>query len=184
MEKFKNYADQTYELYVKEYPWFYMPVTMHKLLIHSSQIIPNFELPIGFYSEEAQESRNKDNKNIRLYHTRKMNRIITISDQFNFLHATSDPIISLISMSFHRSKKKTQALPEDAAKMVKLNNSSEENEESDEEEAEDEDENDDESEFRDNNNNSIDLDRQFESILNIESNKISNLENSDFYSDF
>lgn len=25
LEKFKSYCDQTYELYVKEYEWFYMP---------------------------------------------------------------------------------------------------------------------------------------------------------------
>ena len=70
LQKFKNYCYQTFELYVKEYEWFYMPVSMHKLLIHSADIVPNFDLPIGFYTEEAQEAQNKDNKYFRLNHTR------------------------------------------------------------------------------------------------------------------
>ena len=74
---FKKYCDETYDLYIKEYEWYYMPVSMHKLLVHSSQIIPNFDLPIGYYSEEALEARNKDNKYIRLFHTRKISRVTT-----------------------------------------------------------------------------------------------------------
>lgn len=88
-----------------------MPVSLHKLLVHSAQIIPNFELPIGMYTEEAQESRNKDNKRIREYHTRKMSRELTMSDQFHHLHLTSDPIISTISMSFQKSSSKNTPLP-------------------------------------------------------------------------
>lgn len=85
LHQFKIYLkfDATYDLYVNEYPLFYMPVTMHKLLVHSSKIIPNFELPIVYYTEEAQEARNKDNKAIRLFHTRKMNRLINMTDQFS-----------------------------------------------------------------------------------------------------
>ncbi|CAF1142702.1 unnamed protein product [Brachionus calyciflorus] len=121
LQKFKVYCDQTYDLYVKEYQWFYMPVSMHKLLVHSAQIIPNFDLPIGFYTEEAQEARNKDNKYIRLNHTRKINRKTTLTDQFNFLHVTSDPVISTLRMSFKRTKKKVRLLPIDAANIAELN---------------------------------------------------------------
>ena len=38
-----------------------MPVSIHKL-IHLADIVPNFDLPIGFYTDEAQEAWNKDNK--------------------------------------------------------------------------------------------------------------------------
>jgi hypothetical protein len=75
-----------------------------KLLVHSSQIIANFELPIGIYTEEAGEARHKDSKYIRGHHTRKMSRTLTIADQFNYLLVTSDPIIS--SFSFQKTKKK------------------------------------------------------------------------------
>ncbi|CAF0958084.1 unnamed protein product, partial [Brachionus calyciflorus] len=66
LDDLKKYCEDTYNLYIREYLWFYMPVSMHKLLVHSSQIIQNFDLPIGFFSEEALEARNKDNKYIRL----------------------------------------------------------------------------------------------------------------------
>ena len=65
-----------------------MPVSMHKLLIHSAEIVPNFDLLIGFYTEEAQEARNKDKKYFRLNHTRKISRETTLSDQFNCLHVS------------------------------------------------------------------------------------------------
>ena len=80
-----------------------MPVSMRKLLVHSSQKIPNFDLPIVFFSEEAIEARNKDNKYIRLFHTRKINRVTTMTDQFNRLLVTSDPIISTVCRSFCHS---------------------------------------------------------------------------------
>ena len=82
VEKFKKYCDETYDLYVSLYSWFYMPVSMHKLLIHSSQVIQKLELPIVMYSEEALESRNKDHKKIRENHTRKCNRQLTMTDLF------------------------------------------------------------------------------------------------------
>ena len=157
---------------------------MHKLLIHSSQIIPNFELPIGFYTEEALEARNKDNKSIRLFHTRKMSRMITMTDQFNRLHVTSDPYISTQSMFFRRSKKKTHTLPEDAAKIA-LNDRSEINQESDES---DEEGSDTESIDLDANQNEmeidIDVNKEFETLIESEENKIIELENTNFYSDF
>ena len=95
-----------------------MPASMHKLLVHSGQIIANFELPIGMYTEEAQEARNKDSKHIREHHTRKISRILTITDQFNQLHVTSDPIVS--SYSFQNSKKKKKILPKDASQIAGL----------------------------------------------------------------
>ena len=51
-------------------------------------------LPIGCYSEEAQESRNKDNRLYRIKHARKISRTATITDQFSYLLITSDPSVS------------------------------------------------------------------------------------------
>jgi len=95
--KFEEYCSQTFKLYVEKYDWFYMPASVHKVLIHSAKIISNFSLPIGMYSEEAQEARNKDNKNYRLHHARKIDRKKTMEDQFHYLLITSDPIISTIN---------------------------------------------------------------------------------------
>ena len=40
-----------------------MPPTVHKLLLHGSQIADILELPIGQYSEEAQEAQHKELRN-------------------------------------------------------------------------------------------------------------------------
>jgi hypothetical protein len=47
-------------VFVKEYPWFYMPPSVHKVLVHGADIVSGAILPVGQLSEEAQESRNKD----------------------------------------------------------------------------------------------------------------------------
>nr|CAI5848372.1 unnamed protein product [Callosobruchus analis] len=54
----------TKDLYLNLYPWYYMPVTVHKLLMHSTKIITNCMVPIGQLSEEAQEARNKDSRRL------------------------------------------------------------------------------------------------------------------------
>lgn len=69
---FNNFAWETAKLYVELYPWYYMPSSVHKVLLHGGKVIDNYLLPIGAYSEEASESRNKDIKNFLLHNTRKM----------------------------------------------------------------------------------------------------------------
>lgn len=62
VHKFEKYCLETARLLTSKYPWYYMPVTVHKVLIHGSRVIQHFLVPIGQLSEEAQESRNKDLK--------------------------------------------------------------------------------------------------------------------------
>ena len=140
LEKYKGYCQQTFTLYCHLYKWFYMPASLHKLLIHSSEVMTKFMLPIGMYSEEAQESRNKDNKNFRLHHARKDSRIHTFEDQFHYLLITSDPLIStmIIEKEYCKSKNKNKELSAEAKALLEdeeISNSSEiENETNPEEE--------------------------------------------------
>ena len=92
--KLDQYALETARLFVNLYPWYYMTATVHKILIHGADVIASLELPIGAYSEEAQEARNKHNRQYRLRHSRKTSRLQTITDQFHYLLITSDPVIS------------------------------------------------------------------------------------------
>jgi len=46
----------TAQLYVELYDWYRMPPSVHKVLIHGALVIKYSLLPIGFLSEEAQES--------------------------------------------------------------------------------------------------------------------------------
>ena len=62
IEKYRIYALETAEVFVKLYPWYPMPPTVHKILIHGHEIIQTALLPIGQLSEEAQEARNKEFK--------------------------------------------------------------------------------------------------------------------------
>jgi hypothetical protein len=94
VEAFKEYALQTARLYVDTYPWYYMPASVHKILIHGTIIITEAMLPIGQLSEEAQELRNKDLKQFSEFHARKMSRVSTNEDLLNRLFITSDPLIS------------------------------------------------------------------------------------------
>ena len=118
-EAFHQYCTSTAKLFVDLYPWFYMPSSLHKILVHSHQIVTHFSIPIGSLSEEALETRNKCNKAYRLHHSRKDSRLHTMEDQFHRLLMTSDPKISLISLKTSRHKKKILA-PEIDEEMKKL----------------------------------------------------------------
>ncbi|KAG4079505.1 hypothetical protein HA402_005202 [Bradysia odoriphaga] len=91
--KFETYATETINHYNSLYDWYYMPMTVHKVLFHGAQIMEFFDLPIGYYSEEAQEARNKDFKRIRECNTRKTSRNDTNEDIVHGLLVTSDPVI-------------------------------------------------------------------------------------------
>lgn len=71
-----------------------MPVTLHKILVHSTEVVKSSLLPIGQLSEEAQEARNKDCRRFREHHTRKRSRIATNTDLLHMLLLTSDPLIN------------------------------------------------------------------------------------------
>ena len=104
---FKKLCHETAELHVKCYPWYYMPPTIHKVLIHGDQVINKLLLPIGQYSEEAQESLNKVVRNARLKHARKISREVTMVDQIHYLLQLSDPVISTLrAEDLHRKRKK------------------------------------------------------------------------------
>ena len=93
-EAFRTYTYATAEIFVREYPWFYMPSSVHKILIHGADIIKYVGLPIGMMSEEALEARNKDVRNYRLHHTRKTSRKNTMGDLVHALLFSSDQYIS------------------------------------------------------------------------------------------
>jgi hypothetical protein len=52
----------TAKLYIEHYNWYYMPASVHKILLHGADVIKHCLLPIGELSEEASEARNKQYK--------------------------------------------------------------------------------------------------------------------------
>lgn len=105
--QFQQLLKDTRNLYIELYPWYYMPCSVHKLLVHGCEIIQNFDLPIGQLAEDALEARHKDVRKVRLNHTRKNSRKSSNRDIMNNLLLTSDPFISSLrkattSKSRHR----------------------------------------------------------------------------------
>lgn len=93
-EKLSSFTQEIRKTYLNLYPWYYMPATVHKLLVHSSDVIKSALVPIGQLSEEAQEARNKDCRRFREHNTRKRSRNATNRDLLNMLLITSDPVIN------------------------------------------------------------------------------------------
>ena len=93
-DKLQAYCNETAELYVANYPWYPMPQAVHKLLVHSHQIVRHKDIPVGMLSEEAQESSNKVFKNFREHFSCKISRTKTNEDLLRRLLCASDPVIS------------------------------------------------------------------------------------------
>jgi len=61
---FEFYSFRTAEIFVSLYPWYYMPASIHKLLIHGSDIVKNAIVPIGQLSEMLRERITNTSENI------------------------------------------------------------------------------------------------------------------------
>lgn len=62
---FKEYCLDTARKYSEIYYWYYMPPSLHVILIHGHRMTEIMSLPIGMMSEEAQECQNKCIKKFR-----------------------------------------------------------------------------------------------------------------------
>lgn len=94
---FEKLLKETFILYIKLYPWYYMPVTVHKVLVHGISYIKYSNVPIGMLSEEAIESCHKVIRSNRLRHTRKTSRVDSNRDLIHYLILQSEPDISMNS---------------------------------------------------------------------------------------
>lgn len=109
------------------YGWYYMPLSVHKLLIHGADIFKHFGmLPIGKLSEEASEARNKDFRNVREHHARKCSRTMMNEDILHNFLISSDPQITLLRPRL--TKKATKLSPEALELLIIENNTSDDDE--------------------------------------------------------
>ncbi|XP_060871340.1 uncharacterized protein LOC132945581 [Metopolophium dirhodum] len=116
-ESFKNYCLDTAKYYITLYPWYNMPASVHKILIHGADVIQHALLPIGQLSEEAQECRNKDFKIFRQHHSRKNSRINNNEDLVHMSCVSSDPVISSLRNVL---KKNILKLSDEAQNLVNI----------------------------------------------------------------
>ena len=108
LEKFKEYCSKTTDKILSLYSWYTIPPTANKLLEYGGQIAEVLELPFGYYSEEAQEAQNKEICKARLNHSAKISRVNVMKNQFHYLLAQSDPVLS--SIRFKRTKSEDDKL--------------------------------------------------------------------------
>lgn len=118
LDKFEEYCFQTGQLYQSKYPWLPMTPTVHKVIVHSKQIMQNTALPVGYFGEDAAESRNKIYKSDRLHHARKTSRIDNLFDVFHRALDTSDPLISSLRLNTRVHQRKRLTLPPEVKELL------------------------------------------------------------------
>lgn len=116
-DAFSKFAFETAQMAVNLYPWYFLPASLHKILLHGKEIIESCALPIGSLSEEAQESRNKDYRFYRCHNSRKSSRTATNEDIFHMFLISSDPLISQLRPE---PKAKHFFVSEDAKCLLKI----------------------------------------------------------------
>ncbi|GBM43203.1 hypothetical protein AVEN_50118-1 [Araneus ventricosus] len=100
-----------------------MPISQHNILFNGRDIIEACILPIGSYSEEAQEARNKHNRQYSELFTRKSSRINTNTDLLHRLLITSDRYIASLRAA---PKSKKRKMDREMKKLLELCLSNEE----------------------------------------------------------
>ena len=115
LDTYKAYCLETAKLCVQNYGWYKMSASVHKLLIHSSDIIASLPLPVGQLSEDVLEASQKDYKNMRLFHSRKTSRVDTNTDIIHWMLINSDP---LITSKRQKPTKSRKVFNEDVLSMI------------------------------------------------------------------
>ncbi len=72
----------------------FCPATVHKILVHGSDVVDFAVVPIGQLSEEVLECRHKEVRRFRLQNTRKISRTKTNEDLLHALLISSDPVVT------------------------------------------------------------------------------------------
>lgn len=120
-DAFRTYGLATARHFVEKYPWYYMPASVHKILIHGADTMDGLLLPIGQLSEEALEARHKECRYYREHNTRKVNRRKNMEDLFHILLMSSDPLISSMRKI---NRKIASTLSQEVIQIIELSESS------------------------------------------------------------
>lgn len=118
IDKFQAFCIETAKKCVSTYPWYKIPPSVHKVLIHGCDIMKEFDAPMIWFSEEAQEAQNKVFRKARCDHSRMHQRTATNQDIIHYELLLSDPLISSLRLIQEKPKKK---LTPQAIEFVKNN---------------------------------------------------------------
>jgi len=78
--KFGEYALDTARKLISLYPRYYLPPSVHKILVHAPDVTNYALVPIGELSEEAAESKNKD---IKMFRRQQTGRLLGLKHRFD-----------------------------------------------------------------------------------------------------
>ena len=81
-----------------------MSATLHKILVHSSQIMEAIIISIGYLAEYASEAGNKLYKKDRIRPARKYSKVHNIVDLYHRAIDSCDPFISSLWMQERTNK--------------------------------------------------------------------------------
>ena len=113
--KYQEFCHSIFLRYVQLYPWFYLPASIHKLLIHGADIIRTSVLTVGVLGESGGESRNKTYKLYKERNSRKCDRRKENQDVFYRALDTSNPALYKQQLSNAAKRKKTEVFPREVA---------------------------------------------------------------------
>ena len=108
----REYGRETAALWIRLYPWYPMPVSLHQLLIHGHEAIKMSSLPVSFLTEQSLESTNKSLKYDQTHHSQKTSRLDMITDIFNRQNDRSNLKIAMKIQERRRRRPKNPVLPE------------------------------------------------------------------------
>lgn len=120
--KFSQLCQETASNYMEKYSWYPMSATVHKVLVHGSQIIASSVLPIGCFGENASEARNKLYKRDRQSYARRNSRINNLSDVFHRSMDSSDPFLSSLNIKKRLAQNKKTSLPKEVIELLEAPN--------------------------------------------------------------
>lgn len=119
-QRFRDYCIKTSEIFFQNYEWYSMSATIHKILVHSSQIIEASVVPVGVLAENASEARNKFYKRDRTGHARKDSRVHNILDMYHRAMDSSDPYISSLCLAERTNSSKKLNFPREVIDLFKM----------------------------------------------------------------
>lgn len=114
-ESYRIYGTETYKMFLNKFPWYKPSPYFHRLCIHVAEIAAHLPLPISYYSEEATEKRNKEIRQYREFHARKISRKENLLDILHRCWITSDYVISLKHLSCTKNRSE---IPQEAQQLL------------------------------------------------------------------
>lgn len=118
-DRFHDYCMETARHYTRLYEWFPLPPTIHKVFMHSRDIMLANELPVGVLGEDAAESSNKYYRHNRQFHARKDSRENNLKDIFQRALDSSDPLVAGCSAQKRLNSRSRKALPTEVLDLLK-----------------------------------------------------------------